>query len=427
MDINLVFNIISCATINYIFYKYFTNDYTIYIKHWISSLLITLFSISNAFINQMNNPILNLIFSFLSLICIKRFIFKIKCIDNLKSDIMFFFIIVFLDSICYFLIGLIFSNDLGNTTKYFRICSSAILLIFLYSSYSRISLKSKLNKVPVKELLIFLIISIFSILLIYIFSIEYDYINLSMHKMFILLIVIGLMVVDLIVFHYLEYVDTFYETKEKRLLELQQMEISKRYYIDLQNQHNKTRQLIHDFKNHLQMIDIAYSENNYKLAKKLIRLYNIESSNSTILMETGSEILNIIITDKSKKANEKGISLSLKIENSFNINFINELDMITIFGNLLDNAIEAAVDIKTKKNKEIIIKIYEVQNMFIILISNPCSNVLNYKHNRILTSKNGHSGVGLSSVKKTILKYNGNFEITINDNICDVLISIPIN
>lgn len=43
---------------------------------------------------------------------------------------------------------------------------------------------------------------------------------------------------------------------------------------------------------------------------------------------------------------EKGISVTIKVDN-VNLNFLAPIDITTIFGNLLDNAIEAA-----EKSKE---------------------------------------------------------------------------
>lgn len=51
---------------------------------------------------------------------------------------------------------------------------------------------------------------------------------------------------------------------------------------------------------------------------------------------------------------EKGISVTIKVDN-VNLNFLAPIDITTIFGNLLDNAIEAAE--KLEEEKYISIKI----------------------------------------------------------------------
>ena len=45
---------------------------------------------------------------------------------------------------------------------------------------------------------------------------------------------------------------------------------------------------------------------------------------------------------------EKGISVTIKVDN-VNLNFLASIDITTIFGNLLDNAIEAAEKLEGEK------------------------------------------------------------------------------
>lgn len=49
--------------------------------------------------------------------------------------------------------------------------------------------------------------------------------------------------------------------------------------------------------------------------------------------------LNLIINDKMLKAKENGINLECKI-GDINIDFMKDIDITTIFENLLDNALE---------------------------------------------------------------------------------------
>ena len=58
-------------------------------------------------------------------------------------------------------------------------------------------------------------------------------------------------------------------------------------------------------------------------------------------MHTGNEFLDIILKDKAAKAREKQIDFSAMVD--FNgIDFMEPLDISTIFGNAIDNAMEAS-------------------------------------------------------------------------------------
>jgi sensor histidine kinase YesM len=54
---------------------------------------------------------------------------------------------------------------------------------------------------------------------------------------------------------------------------------------------------------------------------------------------TGNRVLNVIINDKVQRAESLGISLNCSIED-IDLDFIKDIDITTIFANLLDNAIE---------------------------------------------------------------------------------------
>lgn len=87
---------------------------------------------------------------------------------------------------------------------------------------------------------------------------------------------------------------------------------------------------------------------------------------------TENPILNILLTDKESVMREKGISVTIKIDN-VNLNFIEPIDITTIFGNLLDNAIEATE--KLKGEKYICIKIGSYHKMIVVSIENNCNEV----------------------------------------------------
>ena len=60
-------------------------------------------------------------------------------------------------------------------------------------------------------------------------------------------------------------------------------------------------------------------------------------------------VLNSILCERKFVAESKGILYKIKLGNNLRTDFIEDLDLISIVGNLLDNAIEAAE--KTEKDK----------------------------------------------------------------------------
>ena len=88
--------------------------------------------------------------------------------------------------------------------------------------------------------------------------------------------------------------------------------------------------------------------------------------------------------------------------------------MVTILGNLLDNAVEAA---EKSRDKQVNIETDFRNNFSVIIISNSCDSIPKLDETDLpITTKNNRKlhGFGLKSVKKTIKKYTGDIGVEYN-------------
>lgn len=416
--IEILINFFSCLTINILFMNRLylrSNQKCAVIKSIFISVILSLVT---AYVNSFNIPFFNLLATLLSFMILKVLIFKLNITEKIREDFMDFMVLVFLDSLCFFLTGFIYTDEV----MYFRSLSSTIVVIFLSTVLFNYFRPTRYEKVPKHEIILFFSITAFSIVLIYIFSLLYSYGN-GEHKIIIIFIILGLISLNLIVFHYLEFVNKNYELKERILLEEIEVKMTNQHYSDMKDQYLNTRKLIHDFKNHLCSIDIALKTNKKELAHKIIAQYIKECDDIKINLITGSDILDIILNDKISKADKLRIDFQFEMQPEINMEWIKEFDMITIFGNVLDNAIEANVA-ENIKHKYIKLKIYQKHEMLIIKQSNSCDNELKRNHNSYITTKKGHSGVGVQNLRKVVELYDGLYDINIDNNHCDVLICL---
>ena len=127
---------------------------------------------------------------------------------------------------------------------------------------------------------------------------------------------------------------------------------------------------------------------------------------------TENPILNILLTDKESVMREKGISVTIKVDN-VNLNFLAPIDITTIFGNLLDNAIEAAE--KLEGGKYISIKIGSYHKMIAASIENNCGEV-KWKNGFPVSAKGKGGGIGLLNVQSSVKKYDGNLILKSDGN-----------
>lgn len=121
------------------------------------------------------------------------------------------------------------------------------------------------------------------------------------------------------------------------------------------------------------------------------------------MVETGNTALDAILNTKIAIAKSKGISVSMKIQIPEYIS-VAPADICTIFGNALDNAIEACDRLQTY-NKEIRIAIICKGEAILCKIANTAPKPIN---SSFVTSKNDkkNHGYGLDNIKTTLSKYN---------------------
>ncbi len=148
-----------------------------------------------------------------------------------------------------------------------------------------------------------------------------------------------LVILFLIIFMY-DILNDYYNEK----IRLELLEKEKNYYLnqaELATEHvNEIRKFKHDIKNHLLALD-AIIQNDRKGAKEYITELEDRVSSEELYSESGNVAVDSVINYKLSQATNKNIKVSSKIviPEQFSID---TKDIITIIGNLLDNAIEAA-------------------------------------------------------------------------------------
>lgn len=89
---------------------------------------------------------------------------------------------------------------------------------------------------------------------------------------------------------------------------------------------------------------------------------------------TGNEYLDAIIRDKARLAREKSIDFTSVIHFEAG-HFLDPLDISTLFGNALDNAIEACMQLPDAQ-RLVTVKTSRVRDMLLVLVENTMSSSL---------------------------------------------------
>ena len=114
--------------------------------------------------------------------------------------------------------------------------------------------------------------------------------------------------------------------------------MQQKYYEDKLKDEERVRAVYHDMKNHLLVLEGSQgTEATRQMAQEL----RAQIADYEDYIHTGNDFLDIIIKDKAEKAREKHIDFSAAIDIG-GADFIEPLDISTLFGNGIDNAIEAS-------------------------------------------------------------------------------------
>lgn len=166
----------------------------------------------------------------------------------------------------------------------------------------------------------------------------------------------------------------------------------------------QSRQIVHDMKNHIMVLK-KYDEEKKeeKLHQYIQNLYK-ELTLYQMQVWTGIEILDYLLTQEMKKAEQRNIKFQIETQRIDSLPF-SDLEIVSVFGNLLDNAIEACEKMKTEE-RWIHLLIKKQHQMFFIEIINsvePKTNMINAGK-----SKKGElHGYGLINVRQIVEWHKG--------------------
>lgn len=189
----------------------------------------------------------------------------------------------------------------------------------------------------------------------------------------------------------------------------QQYETEKRHYEDIEQMQKSVRGIRHDLDNMIQTAQILMDSGDYDGVSKLINGIGERLDQSGNTMLTGNPALDSIIGVKISRASESGIGLETDIDIPPGLD-LNYESMATIFGNLLDNAIEAQMDMP-EANRKIRLLIKYIDDMMIISIGNSCDPG-RYTENGFETTKDDieNHGFGIQNVRSSVERLGGTIQ-----------------
>ena len=363
-------------------------------------------------------------------------LYEIYCAACLKGNLAIKFILPFVVSLINVIISYAFMyltsfvtglslEQLGLQSSFFRyLCVGlvnltmiTVLLIIWRTKATIYSLKK------ISNIIAFIVIPVLSMAIIYItvyILILTDY----QSNLIILLsiICISMIFVAGMVWFMITRINRDNQISTKLLLSEQRADLYEKNIINSNKQIENTAKIRHDMKNSIACIDNLIIESKYREAHKICQELTDKFSVLGSVVNTQNYLLNAVVNVEIEKARNCGISVSINIANDMKL-FANSSDMISIIGNIFDNAISYLENSRVN-HKEIYFSIENTGFYSIIKCKNKINDSVLLNNPLLLTNKEDkkNHGKGVSIVKSIAKKYGG--DVIISENNSEFTVSV---
>lgn len=191
------------------------------------------------------------------------------------------------------------------------------------------------------------------------------------------------------------------------------------YYAILDEQNDMLKTFIHDEKNHLTVIKSL--ADNPEVSDYIDKIYG-EISHYSMFGNTKNKMLDLMLNKYQYMCRTENIDFLVQCKTA-NLDYIESSDLITLLGNMLNNAVEA---VKDSVEKRIELTINKVNGFDIITCTNSCDKKPQAIGKMLKSTKtdDGLHGLGVKSIRRIVKKYNGDFEWSYDENTKEFVVCI---
>ena len=384
------------------------------------------FSISTAYLFISTFSLLQSILIFLVLLFYSLKLRSSSFLQKFLAPIIFELVLITISTLCLMVYSYLFDykfNDFiieKSEIRYLSILSCKIILTFCLLVIVKVfAIKSTFRAI---DLILYLFAPFMTIMVLYTFmQIGITY-NINSYFTYIIFSVLGLTVVNS--FSLILFIEASKNAQAKYELEIftQQKELEQQKYSELKNIYEQIATQRHDFKKKLLGLKKLVEDGEFDALDSFINETETMLKAPIDYIHTNNRMIDYILNSKiSANSNIKFI-----VTGTFeNVNCLSELDIASILGNMVDNALEA----NNLNDSEIIeIDFFIKNNYQNIICKNPIKQPVLSNNPSLTTTKTDKTihGYGIKSMKKIVESANGFIEFYEENNMFCVHIALPI-
>lgn len=418
-----MFNYVFEITVNLLQSIYFVGFFLLFLGGKFSTrkniILLSIFIALNfAFLTYFtyNQPNIVMLDMFIGII-----LYEIYCITCLKGELAIKLILPFIVSLINTIIsyGFVYSSSIISGVTFEELITKSSLFRYLFIILANLTTmvvlfimwrtKAKAYSLKkVSNVIAFVAIPLLAMMILYITMYVMILTNFQSNIIILLSIIcVSMIVIAGIVWFMIARINKDNEIKTKLLLSEQKANLYKQNIISSNSQIETIKLLKHDMKNNISCIDALIEEENYDEAHNICHSLTNKYTSIGTIVNTENYLLNAVLNVEIEKAKSYGIPVKLSITNDLKM-FKNSSDIISLIGNILDNAISYLSKNKVKNNEINFSTGYEGSYSVIKCRNNILDSVL-FNNPSLKTDKKDkdNHGKGITIINSIAHKYNG--------------------
>lgn len=418
-----MFNYVFEITVNLLQSIYFVGFFLLFLGGKFSTkkniILLSIFIALNfAFLTYFtyNQPNIVMLDMFIGII-----LYEIYCITCLKGELAIKLILPFIVSLINTIIsyGFVYSSSIISGVTFEELITKSSLFRYLFVILANLSTmvvlfimwrtKAKAYSLKkVSNVIAFVAIPLLAMMILYITMYVMILTNFQSNIIILLSIIcVSMIVIAGIVWFMIARINKDNEIKTKLLLSEQKANLYKQNIISSNSQIETIKLLKHDMKNNISCIDALIEEENYDEAHNICHSLTNKYTSIGTIVNTENYLLNAVLNVEIEKAKSYEIPVKLSITNDLKM-FKNSSDIISLIGNILDNAISYLSKNKVKNNEINFSTGYEGSYSVIKCRNNILDSVL-FNNPSLKTDKKDkdNHGKGITIINSIAHKYNG--------------------
>ena len=176
---------------------------------------------------------------------------------------------------------------------------------------------------------------------------------------------------------------------------------------EVENIYKQIRGWRHDYHNHIQTMKAFLDTDSKSEHLEYLSKLDADLTGIDVMVRTGNVMADAMLNSKLSLAASKNIKISVKasLPKKFRMS---ETELCVIIGNMLDNSIEACMNLPDKESRFIKVDIGTHKSMLYISVINSADGKIKKIGKRYISTKDSpEHGFGLLSIDKILAKYDG--------------------